>query len=118
MKTNLSTIWNPPNPKAKVIVHSLRLLVCVGIWHLPDFFAWGAFTLTLVQSIVILLIMPSWCRSMVFALIGILLSIIGAGIDESDKHKDIPDDAIPGDPGPAWSEEWKEPFSWTRFYRD
>ena len=110
------TIWNPPTLKAKVLAHSLRLLLCVGIWFTPDVFELGNGDAFALKVILILCALPSWCRSITFALAGYVLSVFFAMFGESGE-KDVPHDAIPGDPGPSWSEEWREPSDWTRFHR-
>lgn len=114
----LSRWWDPISLKGKLVSHSIRIAICFVIWnYLPNVFDIHNWYHTAIQLALVTAIMPSWCRAIVFALIGIVFN----GWLESGKsngNEDIPHDAIPGDPGPAWSEEWKEPFSWTRFHRD
>lgn len=109
MKAELSKIWNPPTTKGKVIAHSLRVLICVGVWNTPDMFSMGTFLLTIVQSIIMFCIMPSWCRSIVLLLVGFFVWFIGTCIG-GDSSNEMPHDAIQGDVRPAPSEEHIEGF--------
>ena len=61
--------------------------------------------------------LPPWARWCVKAIMSFSFAMLAAS---ADKRNGVytPHDAIPGDPGPAWSEEWIEPFRWTRFHRD